>query len=102
MKFYRVDCSFVYKNKVKVEHRLLVELCETPEEAAASSKKYLESYSDYSNVVINEVHEETEDEKYGKRALWKGYQEPTVEEKTEPEVKTEPEQISVSLDGELF
>lgn len=96
-KFWRTDCSFTYKNNVRVEHRIHTELAETAEEAAAKTRSFLEFYSDYSEITINEVHEETEDEKYRRVPVKKfGQKENEISEPPKPA------EISVTSDGDLF
>lgn len=66
--FWRVDCSFIYKGQVRVENRIHFELAESEDEAGQKTKDYLESWPDYSDVVINEAHRETESEKYERQS----------------------------------
>lgn len=64
-RFYRTDCSFTYRGNIRVDHRIHFELAYNEEEASEKTRNYLESWG-YTEIQINECHEETEEEKYGR------------------------------------
>lgn len=66
--FWRLKCSFVYKDSVKVKDRICFELAQTKEEAEKKTIEYLQSW-EYTDISIDECRPETEDEKYRKEPV---------------------------------
>lgn len=63
--FYRIKCSFIYKDGIKVEGRICFEMAQDEEEARQKVTEYLQSWG-YTDIEIAECRPETEAEKYQK------------------------------------